>query len=88
MAFYGEGVEKMSISVIKKVLWDQRRSLFWWSIGIGGLALYTMLFYPSIAGSPELDQLMRELPPALKAMFGEMSLTSPEGYIIPNYSLL
>ncbi|MEG3069246.1 MAG: ABC transporter permease subunit [Syntrophaceticus schinkii] len=71
----------MSINVVRKVMRDQRRSLFWWSIGIAALALYTMLFYPSIAGSPELDQMMRELPPALKAMFGEMSLTSPEGYI-------
>ncbi len=71
----------MSVSVVKKVLRDQRRSLFWWAVGISALALYTMWFYPSIATAPELDQMMRELPPAFKAMFGELSITTPEGFI-------
>ena len=33
-------------NIIWKTLWDQRRSLSWWSIGFAGLIISIMLFYP------------------------------------------
>ena len=70
-------------SVLLKTLRDQRKSLIWWSIGISALMLLTILLYPSIADSPEYDEMFEKMPEALARLFaGEVSeLTSPEGYL-------
>ncbi|MDP2662657.1 MAG: ABC transporter permease subunit [Dehalococcoidia bacterium] len=71
-------------NVFLKTLRDRRRALLWWGIGLLGLVLYTLLFYPTVRDSAaELNKLMEEMPAALKAMFvGEMSdFTSPAGYL-------
>lgn len=70
-------------NVFLKTLRDQRNSLMWWVAGIAALAIFTMLFYPSIADSPEFDQMLDDFPEALaRAMLGDVtSLTSPEGYL-------
>jgi len=66
-----------------KNLRDQRKSFMWWSIGIGALLILTILFYPSVADSPEFDELFEKMPEALAKLFmGEVTdLTSPEGYL-------
>lgn len=64
-----------------KTLWDQRRSFVWWAIGLVALALYTAGLYPSIA-TPEFANYMEQLPPAMKALFGEsFSMATVEGYL-------
>ena len=71
-------------SVLLKSLWDQRRSLMWWSLGLIAVALYTVLFYPSVRDmGSTLDQLIESMPPALRATFaGEFTdFTSPMGYL-------
>src|SRR3990170_3407731 len=71
-------------SVLLKSLWDQRRSLMWWSLGLIVVALYTVLFYPSVRDmASTLDQLIESMPPALRASFaGEFTdFTSPTGYL-------
>ena len=70
-------------NILLKNLRDQRKSFMWWSIGIGSLLILTILFYPSVADSPEFDELFENMPEALAKLFiGEVSdLTSPEGYL-------
>jgi len=57
------------------------RSLLWWSLGIVLLVILVDAFYPSIAGDPALDQMMEELPEALRPLLGPDDLTSPIGYL-------
>ena len=73
----------MLSSILLKNLRDQRKSFMWWSIGISALTVLTILFYPSIADSPEFDELFEKMPEALAQLFvGEVAnLTSPEGYL-------
>lgn len=70
-------------NVFLKTLRDQKRSLFWWVIGVAALSIFTVLFYPSIAGDPAFDEMLERLPEALsRAMLGDVTdLTSPEGYL-------
>ncbi|MDH7479192.1 MAG: ABC transporter permease subunit [Syntrophomonadaceae bacterium] len=69
-------------SVYWKTLRDQRRALFWWSIGLLGIALSLTFFYPFIGKSPELNRLFEEAPPAIKVLIGEAAnFTSPTGYL-------
>ena len=46
-------------NIFLKNLRDQRKSFMWWSIGIGALLIFPMLFYPSVADSPEFDDIYR-----------------------------
>lgn len=75
------GVIAILRSIFLKTLRDQRRALFWWVIGLSGLALYIMLFYPSIGESPELSRLLQDAPPAVRVLIGESDFTSPAGYV-------
>lgn len=66
-----------------KSIRDQQRSLPWWIVGIVGISMMTILFYPSLADMPGLDDLTEQLPEALLAAFaGEFSdFTSPAGFL-------
>ena len=69
-------------NVFLKTLRDQRRAFLWWGIGLIALALYIILFYPSMRNSiAEITRLMEQMPPALKAMFGTFDFTSLVGYL-------
>jgi ABC-2 type transport system permease protein len=67
-------------NVLLKTLWEQRRSLFWWAVGIILLSLYTAGLYPSI-NTPGFTEYMKQLPAAITALFGEsFSLATAQGY--------
>jgi ABC-2 type transport system permease protein len=69
-------------NVFLKTLHDQRRAFLWWGIGLIALALYIILFYPSMRDSmSEITRVMEQMPPALKAMFGTFDFTSLVGYL-------
>jgi ABC-2 type transport system permease protein len=68
-------------SVWTKTLFDRRRALMWWSVGLVLLAAAVISIYPSVRNSPEIDEFTRRLPVGLKALIGERSLTSPVGYV-------
>jgi ABC-2 type transport system permease protein len=70
-------------NVFLKTLRDQRRSLSWWVAGVAALAVFTILFYPSVADAPEFDELLENIPEVMaRAMLGDVTdLTSPEGYL-------
>ena len=68
-------------SVFTKTIWDQRRSLIWWAIGIILLALYTAGLYPYIA-TPAFDQYLSQLPEAVLALLGgSFGLSTIEAYL-------
>jgi ABC-2 type transport system permease protein len=64
-----------------KSLWDQRRAIFWWAVGLIALALYTAGLYPSIS-TPAFMDYIDQLPATLTALFGEsFSVATLEGYL-------
>lgn len=69
-------------SIFTKTLWERRKSLLFWSIG---LLLYTIMIgsvYNSIEGVADFAQLMDEMPEVLRAIFGEMGdITTPAGFL-------
>ncbi len=70
-------------AIIKWTLWQRRWSVFWWSIGLVAFVSLELSVYPSIhSQADELNEVMRNLPPALKSLFGaSVDLFSPIGYL-------
>ncbi|MCC7000497.1 MAG: hypothetical protein IT370_38215, partial [Deltaproteobacteria bacterium] len=56
------------MTVLRYFLRDRRKSAFWWALGFFALAAFTCAFYPSIKGQQDLDQVVKDLPPAVQAM--------------------
>ena len=72
-------------SVYTKSIWDRRRSMVWWLVGVVVLAALTVAFYPSIAADQEaFEQLLDAYPEELLSFFGiddAQELASPEGFV-------
>ena len=71
-------------NIFAKTLYDQRRSLIWWSVGIILLALYLAFLYPSVRdNAATYDNILKAMPEALaKSLIGEFSsYASPDGYL-------
>ena len=69
-------------NVFLKSLRDQRRSFVWWAVGLAAVTLLTVLFYPSIEGSPELNEMLGDEDSIMRAFVGDLKdLTSPEGFL-------
>lgn len=71
-------------SVFTKSLWERRRNLMWWSLGIVTLVAVTVAFYPSVRDSAaDFRRMMEQIPEGLRALFiGNVSdITSPVGYL-------
>ncbi len=70
-------------SVFSKTLFDMRRGLIWWSIGLILINLMIVLIFPSIEeSSAALTEYMENLPPAMTALFGDIAnFTTMEGYL-------
>lgn len=70
-------------TVFLRALRDRRRALAWWILGLLALNLFTVIFYPTIRGQQDFDELVQQMPEALRAMFGmqeQVSLSSAPGY--------
>jgi ABC-2 type transport system permease protein len=72
-------------NVFLKTMWDRRRSMVWWLLGVAALATLTVAFYPSIAADQEAyEQLIDAYPEDMLAFFGidnAEELASPEGFV-------
>ncbi len=69
-------------SVFKWTLWQRRWSMLWWSVGIVGLVLLTLAFYPSIHDqAAQLNKSFGSLNSSTLALFGGTDLFSPVGYL-------
>jgi ABC-2 type transport system permease protein len=70
-------------NVFLKALRDQRRSLFFWGIGLIALAAVMSAVYPSVSNVPSINQYLQQLPEGMREMFasnGLVDYTSPVGY--------
>lgn len=70
----------MNSAVFRKTLRDNRRSLFWWSLGMVLFIAFALAFYPSIKSQPGLNQLYAQSK-ALQVFAGTADITSPAGYL-------
>jgi ABC-2 type transport system permease protein len=71
-------------SVLLKTLWDLRRALVWWSLGLIGLAAMMLAVYPTVRDNPDLDRLVQDYPEALKAFIafgGNVDYATGAGYL-------
>ena len=72
----------MLSNVFLKSLWEQRRSLTWWSIGLAVVAILTTLFYPSFKDATDLNELLGDEDSFMRAFAGNVEdFTSPEGFL-------
>ena len=72
------------MTIFRRFLRDRRRSSLWWALGFFSLVAFTVAFYPSIKGQQNVDQVVKDLPPAVQAMFGLESgvpISSAPGYL-------
>lgn len=63
---------------------DRRRSLLWWTIGVGALVLFTVALFPTVKGEESFEELADKLPASLRSLFGLAEgapLTSAPGYL-------
>jgi ABC-2 type transport system permease protein len=70
--------------VMSEQLYRSRRAVLGWAIGAGLLAALTAGVYPSIQGQEGFEEMVAELSPAMKAIFGldtSVSILSPAGYL-------
>jgi ABC-2 type transport system permease protein len=70
--------------VLVRALRDSRRSAAWWALGMVALVAFTVAFYPSVRDNPTFDELIEDLPEAMRALVGVQDgipLTSPPGYL-------
>jgi beta-exotoxin I transport system permease protein len=63
-----------------KALWDGRRALAGWSVGVGAVAVMYSAFYPSIS-KPAFAKALENYPEAVKRAFNMQDITSPAGYL-------
>jgi ABC-2 type transport system permease protein len=68
-------------SVFTKTLHENRKSLFWWTLGTVAFIAFALAFYPSIKNQPSLNQVF-EGSTAVKAFIGTSDVTSPNGFLI------
>ncbi|MBZ9714540.1 ABC transporter permease subunit [Deinococcus multiflagellatus] len=66
--------------VYRQALRDARRGWLVWSASLLAYTLLVLAFYPSIRNDPAVNELMRNLPEALRQLVGQ-DLTSPAGYV-------
>jgi ABC-2 type transport system permease protein len=67
-------------SIFAETLWDQRRALLAWIIGITVVGVAYAAFYPSV-NSPEMAQALEAYPEGLLDALGFADITSPGGYL-------
>ena len=72
------------MTVLRRFLRDRRRAYLWWSLGMAAMVGLTVAFYPSIRGEASFEELMEDLPEAVRALVGAetgIAFTSPAGYL-------
>jgi ABC-2 type transport system permease protein len=72
------------MTVLRRFLEDRIRSNFWWLVGIAGLTLFSLAFYPSVKDSHDIDDVVKNMPAAVQSMLGlenGISISSAPGYL-------
>jgi ABC-2 type transport system permease protein len=74
----------MGTELFRRGVGDHRRALLGWCVGIVGYVALIASIFPSIEGSPELNDLIASYPDILKSLFGITgggSITSGAGFL-------
>jgi beta-exotoxin I transport system permease protein len=74
----------MATELFRRGLLDHRRALIGWCVGIAAYVALVASIFPSIEGSPQLNDLIESYPDVLKTLFGiskGSTLTSGAGYL-------
>ena len=74
----------MAAELFRRGVRDHRRALVGWCVGIIGYVALIASIFPSIEGSPQLDELIKSYPDVLKSLFGITGagrLTSGAGFL-------
>ncbi|MDX1620875.1 MAG: ABC transporter permease subunit [Nitriliruptorales bacterium] len=71
----------MFSNVFAKSVWDQRRSLVSWSIGLAVLVIVMAALWPSFRGMPELDEFLSNYPEGMRELFNIDAITTGAGYM-------
>jgi ABC-2 type transport system permease protein len=72
------------MNLTREQLYAARRPLLGWTLGAAALAGLTAGVYPSIEGQAGFEEMVEDLPPAMRAVFGldvAGSILSPSGYL-------
>jgi ABC-2 type transport system permease protein len=67
-------------SVFSKTLWDMRRVLIAWAIGITAVGVFYAAFYPSV-NTPEMSDILEAFPPGFMDALGFADIASAAGYV-------
>jgi ABC-2 type transport system permease protein len=72
------------VTVLARFVRDYRRASVWWSVGLLLVVLSAVAIYPSVEGEQSFDELVRQLPAAVRSFIGserEVPITSAPGYL-------
>jgi ABC-2 type transport system permease protein len=67
-------------SVFGKTLWDQRRGLLAWAVGIGAVGVLYAAFYPSF-NNPDMQEAIKAYPKGLLEAMGMTDIGTAAGYL-------
>jgi ABC-2 type transport system permease protein len=70
--------------IFTRFLADRRRATLWWLAGIVALIAFTAAFWPTVRGQVSFDQVLDDMPEAMRTMFGidtAVSISSAPGYL-------
>lgn len=59
-------------TIYTKTLYDRRGFVFGWTLGLLALAVLMTSFYPAMHQQGTLDQLVKQMPPALQGLVGNL----------------
>jgi ABC-2 type transport system permease protein len=86
-----EGVSSTMLgSVFARTIFEQRRALLWWAIGVVATVTMYSSFWPSIRdNAAQFETYLQSLPEGFRNLWGSASLSTPQGYIqVEFFSLL
>jgi ABC-2 type transport system permease protein len=72
------------VTVAHRWLLDRRRGLGGWCLGVTGLVVFTVAFFPTVKGNETFDELADQLPNSLRSLVGLAQgapITSAPGYL-------
>ncbi|QBJ94568.1 ABC transporter permease [Rhodococcus sp. ABRD24] len=70
-------------TVFTKSLWDQRRSLPAWAVGLVLLVAMYVAIWPSVRDQPSISDFVEQMPKAMRALFAMSGadMSTPVGYV-------
>jgi ABC-2 type transport system permease protein len=67
-------------NVFTKTLWEMRRLLLGWTIGITAVGVFYATFFPAVR-TPEYEQALESFAPEVLEALGFAAITTPAGYL-------